>query len=592
MATDEERLLVRIEAQLRQFERQMASAAGTADRTANRIERRFSAMDRQLAGLGKNLFAGFLAGAGALALSRLPETIRGIVKEAADIGDVAERVGLTAEQLQKLNFQAKQTGSSAETMASALEVFGKRLGDARSGAGDLFKILKANGVTLDQLAKMDVNDALVLFVDLIGRAKDEADALTISAAGFGRGAGADMALTFRDGATGMKEFGDQAARTGQIIKDDLIDQAQEIDDKFDQLTGTISTMVKGGLLEFLSTTRNELEGIRGVLNFLRRAGRGVNAAGAGARAGETIGARSNIDEAFRAVDELKEDSQLLAALQKKLTIAPGGAEPTNLPPPPPPPKTGGGGGGGRTPEQEFQEELRRIRERTRFLQIETSVVGQNTAAREDLLAIQALINQAEDAGLEITADRLRLIEEEAAAYSAAVAELENAETRFQAINDLANEFGNQAIDAFEGLVDGTKTLNESLADTLKMLRRMVLEGLLLGQGPLAALLGGGGGAGVGGLFGSLFGGFRANGGSVFPGHAYVVGERGPELLMPSAAGRVAPLSGHQLVETRVHVEASPLFVTTVDSRARQAEASAVARAPAAARDLQRRFATP
>ncbi|MGE4323815.1 MAG: tail tape measure protein [Sphingobium sp.] len=59
---------------------------------------------------------------------------------------------------------------------------------------------------------------------------------------------------------------------------------------------------------------------------------------------------------------------------------------------------------------------------------------------------------------------------------------------------------------------------------------------------------GGGGAGGGGLLGlgaSLLGSAlglpgRATGGPVSPGRAYMVGERGPELFVPTASGRVVP----------------------------------------------------
>jgi hypothetical protein len=51
---------------------------------------------------------------------------------------------------------------------------------------------------------------------------------------------------------------------------------------------------------------------------------------------------------------------------------------------------------------------------------------------------------------------------------------------------------------------------------------------------------------IGGLFsklGGLFGGFRASGGPVSAGRAYVVGERGPELFVPRAAGVIQPSAG-------------------------------------------------
>lgn len=56
-------------------------------------------------------------------------------------------------------------------------------------------------------------------------------------------------------------------------------------------------------------------------------------------------------------------------------------------------------------------------------------------------------------------------------------------------------------------------------------------------------LGGAGGQGgllnLGGLIGTLFGlPGRATGGPVSPGRGYVVGERGPELFVPTSAGRI------------------------------------------------------
>lgn len=71
---------------------------------------------------------------------------------------------------------------------------------------------------------------------------------------------------------------------------------------------------------------------------------------------------------------------------------------------------------------------------------------------------------------------------------------------------------------------------------------------------LASLGGGGAGGAGGGLAGGLAGGLsgvlgsllgagapgRATGGPVAPGRAFMVGERGPELFVPTSAGRVEP----------------------------------------------------
>ncbi len=86
------------------------------------------------------------------------------------------------------------------------------------------------------------------------------------------------------------------------------------------------------------------------------------------------------------------------------------------------------------------------------------------------------------------------------------------------------------------------------------------------QGGIAALSGGlGGGLGGGGqgnlaaFFGQALGALlglpgRATGGPVAPGAAYLVGERGPEVFVPTSAGRIeAPTGAAREVRVSIHV---------------------------------------
>ncbi|WP_312529911.1 hypothetical protein [Paracoccus sp. (in: a-proteobacteria)] len=90
-----------------------------------------------------------------------------------------------------------------------------------------------------------------------------------------------------------------------------------------------------------------------------------------------------------------------------------------------------------------------------------------------------------------------------------------------------------------GLIDSI-IAGESFADVLgniaQMFAKAALQAALFNEGPWAS---GGGGSGIlGGLISSAFGGFRANGGSVSAGTAYVVGEKQPELFVPGVSGTV------------------------------------------------------
>ncbi len=75
--------------------------------------------------------------------------------------------------------------------------------------------------------------------------------------------------------------------------------------------------------------------------------------------------------------------------------------------------------------------------------------------------------------------------------------------------------------------------------------------------------GGGGGAGGGGGLGNLIGQSlgalfglpgRATGGPVSPGRAFLVGERGPEVFVPTAAGRVEASTGQPGRDVRVAIQ--------------------------------------
>ena len=94
-----------------------------------------------------------------------------------------------------------------------------------------------------------------------------------------------------------------------------------------------------------------------------------------------------------------------------------------------------------------------------------------------------------------------------------------------------------AVQASEDLDDALKNVALSLLD-------MAAQGALLGQGPLAGIFGGlfGGVRGGDALSQALRGaiGARALGGPVNSGSPYLVGERGPEIIVPRSAGQVIP----------------------------------------------------
>jgi hypothetical protein len=92
---------------------------------------------------------------------------------------------------------------------------------------------------------------------------------------------------------------------------------------------------------------------------------------------------------------------------------------------------------------------------------------------------------------------------------------------------------------------GFDDLRRAAFDALSQIASQALQsgiGALFGP---ATATGGRGSGGLGAFFGQAIGALlglpgRATGGPVAPGAAYLVGERGPEVFVPTAAGRVEP----------------------------------------------------
>jgi phage-related minor tail protein len=107
---------------------------------------------------------------------------------------------------------------------------------------------------------------------------------------------------------------------------------------------------------------------------------------------------------------------------------------------------------------------------------------------------------------------------------------------------IASSVSSTLANAFTGVITGAQSVEDALKNVLAQMASMITNKVF--NYFLNAAFGGGGGGGLGGLFGGLFGGFRADGGPVTAGRSYIVGERGPELFMPSSSGTIVPsLSG-------------------------------------------------
>ncbi len=158
---------------------------------------------------------------------------------------------------------------------------------------------------------------------------------------------------------------------------------------------------------------------------------------------------------------------------------------------------------------------------------------------------QELHNNLRDAGTDLTARQIEEITQLTFKTQDLIAEQERLEAQMDALNDATNIVGNAMEDAFDqfletGAVDFRSVIDSMLKDLARLAFRLVVIEPLIRA--LTAGIGGGLGLPVA-PSPVVFGGARAAGGPVTPHKSFLVGERGPELFMPSSAGNIMPRGG-------------------------------------------------
>ena len=116
--------------------------------------------------------------------------------------------------------------------------------------------------------------------------------------------------------------------------------------------------------------------------------------------------------------------------------------------------------------------------------------------------------------------------------------------------DIGMSIKSGVVDAIQGAIDGTKSLQQVAVSLLNSIANKLLD-VAVNMALFGTMSGTGTG---GGLLGAIFK-KRAIGGSVTAGQPYLVGERGPELFMPGRSGGIAPTGsfGGSAVNVTVNV---------------------------------------
>jgi hypothetical protein len=515
MATDVERLVVRMEASLTAFEKQMKRASDVADGSAAKIERRFNSMNRNLEGIGTKFLKGFVTGALSTAFSTQSLTaITDTVHSLAALGDTADRIGVTAEELQKLRYAADLAGGSADDLDAGFLKFSKNVSDAGRNTGDLYKVFQLNGIALrDQAGNLrSSTDLFKDYADLVVRTKNPQDQLNLAVIGLGKAAGPQLLGLLRQGGAGIDDLASRAERAGAVIGNDVVAQAGRLDDQLVLLKGQLSTAFAGFAVEVAPTVVSAIEAITGSLKdlsfLLAQIKKGdisgladmlmdpsaVNKAKLTIRSGSANKTLTN--------GQANDFYNDVFGTQKVLNPGGAGGPPAVLPQ-------------GVVSKDELQRQIDSVTKQTDALLAQTTaqaalnpLVNDYGFAVDKARITQELLTAAQEAGIKITPDLAAKIDGLATRYanaSVASEQLAESQEKIKERADAFNSLGKEVVGGFIDDLKNGKTAAEAFEGALDKILNKLLDM------SLDSLFSSGKGGGLGGIIAGLFKGFAKGG---------------------------------------------------------------------------------
>lgn len=173
-----------------------------------------------------------------------------LLRAADNIEKVADKVGLTTDELQELRFAAELVNVNTTALDMGMQRFSRRLGEAAQGMGELMGIAKQYNIQLrDSSGRMRNNiDVLEDFADVIQNAESDQERLRIAFKLFDS-EGAALVNIFKEGSAGLTTMRIKAQELGIVVEEDLIRNAAIAQDELTILSKVINAQLTTAVAE-------------------------------------------------------------------------------------------------------------------------------------------------------------------------------------------------------------------------------------------------------------------------------------------------------------------------------------------------------
>jgi hypothetical protein len=442
------------------------------------------------------------------AISGIQRFVSSTIELADSMGKTAEQTGLTIEEISALRFAAEQADVEFGTLQSSLTKFNRTIAEAGSGnkaAKDAFLQL---GISMETVKATKSEDLFMLVAQRVSELGSETDRTKALVDVFGR-SGAELAPLFSQGAEGITKAKEAAKELGVVISGEANDKVRKLGDQADLLSkkwDAFATNLLGRsaptIIRALDVIQKQLErpfleqflrNLSGV--SLAEMGAALTGMGADAASGSTRGTINRARPAPAPTGRLRDLAGEEESRKRQLATA----------------KEAG----------DLQDKLNQDeRQFAEWLNGQTENYADMT-----IRGIEAEMEVRRE-----SADEWRAWTKEQEASLGMLGEL-----GAQAARNIQDSFAQFLFDPFKGGLGGM------LKGFINTIRRMIAEvasAMLLKQffTWMSGLSGG-----FGQIGSALLAGMgKANGGPVMGNRAYMVGERGPEMFVPSSGGSIVP----------------------------------------------------
>jgi len=214
-----------------------------------KLERQLDALGDKARSIGGNLLAisAPILGLGAAAVTHF--TAAG-----SALDDMSQRTGIGVSSLSELSHAAQMSGTSLESLESALVKQTRFLGDLQSGSKGAANTLAQLGLSTDDLAGLSGDQAFLVLADAVSQVDDEVTRTNLAMDVFGKGA-TELLPMLNAGSAGIEKLRQEARDLGIVMSDEDAAAAAEFGDMIDRLWAQIlalTSQVGSALIPTLS----------------------------------------------------------------------------------------------------------------------------------------------------------------------------------------------------------------------------------------------------------------------------------------------------------------------------------------------------